>query len=142
MIDPLRPGARDAVAVCHHAGVTVSMVTGAELAGMSSVDLEAVVRSARVFARVAPRQKLELVEAARRTGHFVAVTGDGVNDAPALRAANIGVAMGMAGTDKGYETLCRDRVDLEAAFRDGHEQMTDCLLGGRSVTMGCIVSYL
>jgi magnesium-transporting ATPase (P-type) len=65
--------------------------------------MEAVIQSARVFARVAPRQKLELVEAARRVGHFVAVTGDGINDAPALRAANIGVAMGKSGTDVARE---------------------------------------
>ncbi len=128
MIDPLRPGVRDAVRACHDAGVSTCMitgdhpvtalaiakdlglashsaqvVTGGELAKMSPSDMEAALRVARVFARVAPRQKLELVEAARRIGHFVAVTGDGVNDAPALRAANIGVAMGKSGTDVARE---------------------------------------
>jgi calcium-translocating P-type ATPase len=128
MIDPLRPGVRDAVATCRGAGIVVSMVTGdhpvtalaiardlgladrpeevvsgRELEGLSAARLEEAVRSARVFARVSPRQKLELVEAARRAGHFVAVTGDGVNDAPALRAANIGVAMGKGGTDVARE---------------------------------------
>lgn len=128
MIDPLRIGVRDAVKACQAAGISVCMitgdhpvtalaiardlglaneadqvVTGAVLEKMSERELEAVVRTARVFARVAPRQKLELVDAARRAGHFVAVTGDGVNDAPALRAANIGVAMGKSGTDVARE---------------------------------------
>jgi Ca2+-transporting ATPase len=128
MIDPLRPGVREAVAACGDAGIAVCMITGdhpvtalaiardlgfahdpaqvvsgRQLEGMSPERLEQAVREARVFARVAPRQKLELVEAARRVGHFVAVTGDGVNDAPALRAANIGVAMGRSGTDVARE---------------------------------------
>ena len=128
MIDPLRPGVRKAVAACHDAGVSVAMitgdhpvtalaiardlglatqpdqvVTGPELVGKSAEDLQAIVERGRVFARVTPRQKLELVNAARHAGHYVAVTGDGVNDAPALRAANIGVAMGESGTDVARE---------------------------------------
>ncbi len=128
MIDPLRPGVRDAVGACREAGVGVCMVTGdhpvtalaisrdlglasephqvvtgSELAKMSPAEMDQAVKTARVFARVAPHQKLELVNAARRVGHFVAVTGDGVNDAPALRAANIGVAMGKSGTDVARE---------------------------------------
>ena len=128
MIDPLRTGAREAVADCHRAGVLVSMVTGdhrvtalaiardlgladrddqvvtaADVEGKSSEQLAEMVQRIRVFARVTPRQKLQIVEAARKSGHFVAVTGDGVNDAPALRAANIGVAMGKAGTDVARE---------------------------------------
>ncbi|HUE83312.1 MAG TPA: HAD-IC family P-type ATPase [Pyrinomonadaceae bacterium] len=128
MIDPLRSGAREAVASCHAAGVTVCMVTGdhpatalaiardlgfattsdqvvtgADLVGRSRDYLENIISEVRVFARVAPRQKLEIVEAAIISGHFVAVTGDGVNDAPALRAANIGVAMGKSGTDVARE---------------------------------------
>ncbi len=128
MIDPLRSGVREAVAACHRAGVLVSMVTGdhrvtalaiarelgladredqvataADLEGKTVEELGELVRRVRVFARVTPRQKLQLVEAAQHAGHFVAVTGDGVNDAPALRAANIGVAMGKAGTDVARE---------------------------------------
>jgi len=128
MIDPLRPGVREAVQACHDAGVDVSMVTGdhrvtalaiardldlahdesevitgPELTEKSPEELAEIVGRVRVFARVAPRQKLQIVEAARQAGHFVAVTGDGVNDAPALRTANIGVAMGRAGTDVARE---------------------------------------
>jgi magnesium-transporting ATPase (P-type) len=128
MIDPLRPGARDAVAACQAAGITVCMitgdhpvtalaisrelglashpdqvVTGKELEKLSPAEMTELVKRARVFARTTPRQKLELVEAARRAGHYVAVTGDGVNDAPALRQANIGVAMGKSGTDVARE---------------------------------------
>jgi magnesium-transporting ATPase (P-type) len=128
MIDPMRHGARKAVEDCHSAGVSVSMITGdhrvtalaiarelgmvnresevttgQELETKSSDELRELVRTVRVFARVAPSQKLQIVEAMRSSGHFVAVTGDGVNDAPALRASNIGVAMGKAGTDVARE---------------------------------------
>jgi len=131
LIDPLRPEAREAVERCRRAGIKVVMVTGdhpatalsiaeelgiargkedlltgAQLAATGSADipqfLEAV-REATVFSRVAPLQKLQIVEALIRLGHFVAVTGDGVNDAPALRRANIGVAMG-SGTDVAKDT--------------------------------------
>lgn len=131
MIDPLRPEAKVAVETCQQAGVEVAMVTGDHPAtalaiarelgiARSRKDLavgrdlpdgesedapafDAQVQRARVFARVTPLQKLRIVEALRRQGHFVAVTGDGVNDAPALRAANIGVAMG-SGTDVAKDT--------------------------------------
>ncbi len=128
MIDPLRPGAREAVAAARRAGVDTIMVTGdhpvtalaiardlglaesddevvtgAEMVVAGDDGLSGLLARARVFARVAPHQKLLIVEAARRAGHFVAVTGDGANDAPALKAANIGVAMGKAGTDVARE---------------------------------------
>ena len=128
MIDPLRPGVREAVAACQEAGITVCMITGdhpvtalaiardlgfaespdqvitgRELETKSPQELAELVKTVRVFARTSPRQKLEIVEAAQRIGHYVAVTGDGVNDAPALRQANIGVAMGKSGTDVARE---------------------------------------
>jgi P-type Ca2+ transporter type 2C len=115
---------KDAILACRRAGVEVSMITGdhpvtalaiakslglaadarevitgTEIDEAADQELDQLVRRARVFARVAPEQKLAIVRAARRAGHFVAVTGDGINDAPALRAANIGVAMGKSGTD-------------------------------------------
>lgn len=131
MIDPLRPEAKAAVADCAKAGVKVVMVTGdnpgtaravaqeagiagddddvitgKELEELSSSDPEKMteaVNSSRVFARVAPLQKVDIVQGLLAGGHFVAVTGDGVNDAPALRRANIGVAMG-SGTDVAKDT--------------------------------------
>jgi magnesium-transporting ATPase (P-type) len=128
MIDPLRPGIAQAVSRCHRAGVEVMMVTGdhrvtamaiAREVGITCSEAQVITGEEiqsdpslqgssklleyRVLARVTPRQKLELVEIARNAGHFVAVTGDGVNDAPALRAANIGVAMGKSGTDVARE---------------------------------------
>ncbi len=128
LLDPLRPGAREAVGRCREAGIAVSMitgdhpvtalaiardlglaesaeqvVTGRDLESLPKQKLVELVDRVRVFARATPRQKLELVGAARDAGHFVAVTGDGVNDAPALRHANIGVAMGRSGTDVARE---------------------------------------
>lgn len=133
MIDPPRPEARGAVEACQRAGLEVTMVTGdhprtalaiarelgiaaedrpglvlggAELARLRD-DPEAscaAIGQARVLARVEPSQKLEVVRALQRAGHLVAVTGDGANDASALRAANVGVAMGRKGTDVARES--------------------------------------
>ena len=131
LIDPLRPEVKEAVNRCKRAGVKVVMVTGDHPATALSIACELgiaqdrmdlvtgnqlkkigssvipqyleVVKNASVFSRVAPLQKLDIVEALSKLGHFVAVTGDGVNDAPALRRANIGVAMG-SGTDVAKDT--------------------------------------
>ncbi|MGZ8371507.1 MAG: cation-translocating P-type ATPase, partial [Rhodoplanes sp.] len=128
MIDPPRPEAKEAVAVAKHAHIRTVMitgdhpataaaiarelaifepgarlVTGNELRTMDKAALDAIVEQVRVFARVDPDHKLRIVEALQRKGHVVAMTGDGINDAPALKAANIGVAMGITGTDVSKE---------------------------------------
>lgn len=123
--DPPRPQARDAIHLCRTAGVHVKMitgdhadtaaaiarelgiggdvVTGAELDAMTQEQLAARVEDIGVFARVAPEHKVAIVRALSSRGHIVAMTGDGVNDAAALRAAHIGVAMGVTGTDVAKE---------------------------------------
>lgn len=130
MIDPLRADAKDAIDKAKKAGVSVGMVTGDhpltafaiakkldlvnELAEVvtgidlkeasNEKDFDDLVSRAKVFARVEPNQKLQIVQSLQRAGHFVAVTGDGANDAPALKAANVGVSMGVRGTDVARET--------------------------------------
>jgi len=125
MIDPPRPEVVEAVARCQNAGIAVKMITGdhvltaatiarqiglrgsdeafaltgRELDRISDATLPLVAERAAVFARVAPEQKLRLVRALQSRGHIVAMTGDGVNDAPALKQADIGVAMGITGTE-------------------------------------------
>lgn len=135
MIDPLRKGAATAVAACHDAGLDVVMITGdhpltalaiAQQLGLAqditqvvtghavkeaeqqgSQALDALTQRGDVFARVEPQQKLDIVQSLQRAGHFVAVTGDGANDAPALHAAHVGVAMGKSGTD-----VAREAADM------------------------------
>ncbi len=125
--DPVRPQVADAVKECYTAGIRVVMITGdypltakniarqigfddtdtcitgAELDAMSDEDLEKRIRSVNIFARVVPEQKLRIVNALKNAGEVVAMTGDGVNDAPALKSADIGIAMGGRGTDVARE---------------------------------------
>ncbi len=154
MIDPPRPEARHAVATCAGAGIAVKMitgdhavtaaaisgelglqgerdaagrlvpVTGRELAGVTEEALPELAERKAVFARVAPEQKLALVRALQRRGHVVAMTGDGVNDAPALKQADIGVAMGKGGTDVARGASAMVLTDdnfatIEAAVEEG-----------------------
>ncbi|WP_034288175.1 cation-translocating P-type ATPase [Amycolatopsis benzoatilytica] len=130
MVDPPRPEVAGAVADCHAAGIGIivitgdhgltaaaiaeqvgitqgnpTVITGEELDRMSEADLDTLLsgRSELIFARSSPEAKLRIADALRATGHVVAMTGDGVNDAPALRRADIGVAMGRSGTDVARE---------------------------------------
>lgn len=149
MMDPPRTGVREAVATCHGAGLRVVMITGdhgvtaraiaadlgiaepdgqvltgAELGRLSDDELKERVQSVAVYARVSPAGKLRIVHALQELGHVVAVTGDGVNDAPALKAAAIGIAMGRSGTDVAREAadmvLADDNfVSIAAAVEEG-----------------------
>lgn len=128
MIDPPREGVADSVVACHQAGIDVKMITGdhpataaaigedlgitstvppltgPEIPGLDDAELRDRVKRTAVFARVAPEHKLRLVQALQRDGAVVAMTGDGVNDAPALKQADIGVAMGITGTAAAKES--------------------------------------
>jgi Ca2+-transporting ATPase len=146
--DPLRPTVPPAVAECYEAGIKVVMITGdypvtaqkiarqigmrggenlitgQELARMSPEELRDRVRETTIFARVVPEQKLLIVDALKANGEVVAMTGDGVNDAPALKSAHIGVAMGERGTDVAREAsalvlLDDDFSSIVAAVRMG-----------------------
>lgn len=127
LADPVRPTVPDAIRECYGAGIRVVMITGdypdtarniagriglyphgeiltgIELDGMDDAELGRRIRTVDVFARVVPEQKLRIVEALKANGEIVAMTGDGVNDAPALKAAHIGIAMGGRGTDVARE---------------------------------------
>ncbi|GHG14412.1 hypothetical protein GCM10017567_35300 [Amycolatopsis bullii] len=107
------------------------VLTGAELAALPGAEFEETVAGTQVFARVSPGQKLDLVRALQRRGHVVAMTGDGVNDAPALRRADIGVAMGKGGTDAARQAADMvltddDFASIEAAVRWAAACSTTC----------------
>lgn len=152
MLDPPRPEAITAVAACHKAGIQVKMITGDHVATAAAIaqqiglkntggaehyavsgqalsqlsdqELVTVAQRSAVFARVTPEQKLRLVQALQSIGHVVAMTGDGVNDAPALKQADIGIAMGVGGTEVAKEAADMVLTDdnfstIEAAVEEG-----------------------
>jgi Ca2+-transporting ATPase len=149
MIDPARPEVRDAVQTCTDAGIDVKMITGdhpataaaiarelgiagedsrviigQDLGKMNDEELTAALQEVAVFARVAPEHKLRIVKALQANGEIAAMTGDGVNDAPALKQAEIGVAMGITGTDvtkEAADMVLRDDnfATIVAAVREG-----------------------
>ena len=158
MIDPLRPEAKRTIAICREAGIRAVMITGdqqptaqeiarqlgldlapdgstlrtvhaRELVGLDPAGWEAIVADASVFARVTAAHKLEIVAAFQRQGHIVAMTGDGVNDAPALRKADIGIAMGVRGTE-----VAKDAADMIISDDDFATVV-------RAVEQGRIVSH-
>lgn len=164
MLDPPRPGVQEAVARCHSAGIRMIMVTGdygltaegigrqigmvrgervriltgTELDRLSAAELQAVVQGEVIFARVAPEHKQRIVAALQAAKEVVAVTGDGVNDAPALKQADIGVAMGIAGTD-----VAKEAADM--ILTDDHfASIVNAVEEGRAVyhNIRKFVSYL
>ena len=149
IVDPPRKEARDAIALCREAGIRVRMITGdhvttaaaiagqlgiegraltgAEFAALTDDELDAQVEEIGVVARVAPEDKVRLVDMLKRKGHVVAMTGDGVNDAPALKRADIGVAMGITGTE-----VTKEAGDM-ILTDDNFATIVSAVEGGRAI---------
>ena len=155
MLDPLRPEAKAAVNECQTAGIKIAMITGdnprtayaisnqlgfvknqsevktgldvKNAKNISNEELDALTKTTRVYSRMEPTQKLDIVQSLIRNGNFVAVTGDGVNDAPALKNANVGIAMGKGGTD-----IARESADI-ILMDDNFASITNAVEEGRIV---------
>ena len=156
MIDPPRAEAIEAIKACHNAGITVKMitgdhhataraigmelnlsangkvVTGLDLSKMSDAELDKTIQTTNIYARVAPEHKLRLVKALQNNNEVVAMTGDGVNDAPSLKQSNVGVAMGITGTSVSKESadivLADDNFSSIAAAIEEGRRVYDNLL--------------
>lgn len=152
MIDPPRPGVAEAIRTARAAGIRTVMLTGdqlntgraiarelglgagdphavqtRDLTGLDQQRLSELARTTDVFARVSPEDKLQIVEALQETGEVVAVTSDGVNDAPALKRANIGIAMGERGTE-----VAKEAADMVLAD-DNFQTIVRAIEGGRTI---------
>jgi Ca2+-transporting ATPase len=172
IVDPPRPTAKTAIATAHEAGIQVRMITGdhavtaaaiakelgipgraisgAEFKAMSDAELDAQIGDIGVIARVAPEDKVRLVDTLKRNGHIVAMTGDGVNDAPALKRADIGIAMGITGTEVSKEAATMILTDdnfatIVGAVRLGrglYDNLTKYIRFQMGVLVGFIVTFL
>ena len=172
IVDPARPTAKSAIATAHEAGIRVRMITGdhavtaaaiarelgipgraitgAEFKAMSDAELEKAIDDVGVIARVAPEDKVRLVETLKRKGDIVAMTGDGVNDAPALKSADIGIAMGITGTEVSKEAAGMILIDDNFATivkaveigRGLYDNLTKYIRFQMGVLIGFIVTFL
>ncbi len=172
LMDPPRPEAREAIRLCQRAGIQVKMITGdqpvtamaisrelglrgklitgPEMERLSDVSLQECIDSTTVFARTTPDQKVRIVKALQAQDHVVAMTGDGVNDAPALKTADIGVAMGISGTDVAKEAATMILTDdnfatIVSAVREGRTIYDNILKFVRfqlSTNIGAILTLL
>ncbi|MDD5700602.1 MAG: HAD-IC family P-type ATPase [Dehalococcoidales bacterium] len=173
MVDPPREEVKEAVRLCAQAGIRVVMITGdhrvtaesvgreldlppgraitgSELQAMSDADLSKQIEEITIFARIEPLQKLRIVDALKSHGHVVAMTGDGVNDAPALKSADIGIAMGITGTDVAKEAsdmvLADDNfASVVAAVEEGRaifNRLRNVLLFSISTSIGEILALV
>ena len=168
IVDPPRPTAKAAIATAHEAGIQVRMITGdhavtaaaiakelgipgraitgTEFKAMSEAELDAAIDDVGVIARVAPEDKVRLVDSLKRKGYIVAMTGDGVNDAPALKSADIGIAMGITGTEVSKEAatmiLTDDNFSTIVKAVELGRGLYDNLTKYIRFQMGCLIGFI